>query len=167
MTNTATDGVRFFVAGLAKPGGSKKGFYIEKIKRVVITDASGKKGREWRADVKATAYEAMQGRSPFARDVPLFLGILFVMPRPGSQLRANGEVKDWALLWPVTKPDATKLIRSAEDAMTGIVWVDDAQVVLQLVGKRYGSRIGAEVSIRPMTMEEWYRLAGTLLETSP
>jgi len=29
---------RFFVPGIPRPGGSKKGFYIKKINRVVVTE---------------------------------------------------------------------------------------------------------------------------------
>jgi Holliday junction resolvase RusA-like endonuclease len=38
---------------------------------------------------------------------------------------------------PVVMPDATKLLRGLEDALTGVVWHDDAQIVSQHVEKRY------------------------------
>jgi Holliday junction resolvase RusA-like endonuclease len=36
-----------------------------------------------------------------------------------------------------SKPDLTKLIRSTEDALTGIAWNDDASVVHQVARKLY------------------------------
>jgi Holliday junction resolvase RusA-like endonuclease len=50
----------------------------------------------------------------------------------------------------VTRPDATKLWRPTEDALTGIVWRDDSQIIRQLVRKRYcgpGEVPGAEVLV--------------------
>ncbi len=45
------------------------------------------------------------------------------------------------------KPDATKLVRALEDALTRIVWKDDAQVVTQVVHKRFGEPERAEVYV--------------------
>ena len=43
---------------------------------------------------------------------------------------------------------ATKLIRAVEDALTGIVWRDDAQVAVQKVAKVYGDEPqGAVITI--------------------
>lgn len=49
------------------------------------------------------------------------------------------------------KPDATKLWRSTEDALTGIAWRDDAQISVQVVEKRYGSQSGALIQISSLT----------------
>jgi len=40
-------------------------------------------------------------------------------------------------VFPASRPDLTKLIRSVEDALTGILWRDDAQVISQVALKRY------------------------------
>ena len=42
----------------------------------------------------------------------------------------------------------TKLVRAVEDALTGLVWRDDAQVVVQTVRKRYGHPERAEVLVQ-------------------
>ena len=64
----------------------------------------------------------------------------FYLPRPNSHFRTGKNakrIKDNAPLYHVVKPDATKLIRAAEDALTGVVWRNNAQVVVQLAGKCY------------------------------
>lgn len=128
--------IEFFVPGTPRPGGSKKAFVIKG--RAILTDASGKAGKQWRDSVKAYAMEAMKGRPPMTG--ALNLDITFVMPRPKSHYDAIGFIKDKHLNERIIKrPDCTKLIRSAEDAMTGIVWLDDAQVDHQSCGKVYVS----------------------------
>jgi Holliday junction resolvase RusA-like endonuclease len=38
---------------------------------------------------------------------------------------------------PTVKPDLTKLLRAVEDALTGVVWRDDSQIIHQVVNKEY------------------------------
>jgi crossover junction endodeoxyribonuclease RusA len=45
------------------------------------------------------------------------------------------------------KPDLSKLIRAVEDALTGVVWRDDAQVDDLAVSKRYATNEGAGVFV--------------------
>jgi Holliday junction resolvase RusA-like endonuclease len=47
----------------------------------------------------------------------------------------------------VTKPDTDKLIRSVLDALTGIVWTDDSQVVEILARKQFGIQPGVDIII--------------------
>jgi Holliday junction resolvase RusA-like endonuclease len=57
--------------------------------------------------------------------------------------------------YPSCYPDGSKLIRSTEDALTGILWGDDGQIVRHgLVEKRYAgwpgslSRPGAVITVQ-------------------
>lgn len=148
----------FFVPGIPRPGGSKKGFYIAKIKRVVITDASGKPGKDWRGDVKAVALQAYKG-DPL--DEPLRLSIEFTMPRPKNHYRSNGQLKPGAPHFHTSKPDTTKLIRSLEDALTGILWKDDSSVCMQSAVKVYGEKPGARVTLDSATTQPSIEVALT------
>jgi len=133
--------VRFFVPGLPRPGGSKRGFYIPKLKRVVITE-DNKRCKDWRATVALVAsdsiHEPLQG--------PLEVHFDFCLPRPKGHYGKNG-LRPGAPAYPNVKPDSTKLTRSTEDSLTGIAWRDDAQIVTQLVTKRYAEPIGAWITI--------------------
>jgi Holliday junction resolvase RusA-like endonuclease len=83
-------------------------------------------------------------------DGPLGLAATFTLRRPKGHFgtgRNARKLKPSAACWPVVKPDATKLLRAIEDALTGVVWTDDAQVVEQLATKRYGEPEGAHVEI--------------------
>jgi Holliday junction resolvase RusA-like endonuclease len=123
--------VAFFVPGVPQPGGSKKGFAIQnkatgKWRAIVVEDA--KHNASWRAVVSLAAQEA--GFDPFLG--PVVLTLEFRMPRPkghyGTGRRAH-VLKESAPLAHTSKPDRTKLMRSTEDALTGIAWKDDTQVV--------------------------------------
>ncbi len=137
--------VRFFVPGLPRPGGSKKGFYIPKIKRVVITE-DNKRSKDWRATVALVASETV--KTPM--EGPLFVYFDFRLPRPKGHMGKSG-VRASAPAYPAVKPDTTKFIRSTEDAMTGIVWHDDAQIVAQAGSKQYDNdKIGAWITVCAM-----------------
>lgn len=120
--------ITFFVPGVPAPGGSKRGFYIPALKRVVITDAC-KRNKPWQECVRAAALQAYKGE-PLT--CALHMAVTFLMPRPKSHFGSGkhaAALKPSAPRYHTQKPDATKLMRSLEDALTGIVWRDDSQVV--------------------------------------
>ena len=137
MTTQPATMVSFFAPGKPQPGGSKKGFVNPRNGRVVIVE-DAKRNKDWRAVVALAAQEAMGGHEPLTG--PLALAITFYIPRPkghyGSGKNA-GRLKANAPRYSTSKPDSTKLLRSTEDAMSGIVWRDDAQVVIQTVSRLY------------------------------
>lgn len=80
--------------------------------------------RPWRELVAWAARQVWVG-APTPAAVEVRIG--FVMPRPKSARRKR----------PTVKPDLDKLVRACLDALTGVVWVDDAQVVSVMASKRY------------------------------
>jgi Holliday junction resolvase RusA-like endonuclease len=95
----------------------------------------------WRAAVGFTARAAMRSR-------PLLEGLvvaqfLFVRPRPKAHYgtgRNERMLKDSAPAAPATTPDVLKLARAVEDALTGVVYIDDSQIVDEVIAKRYCHR---------------------------
>lgn len=141
--------ISLFVPGIPKPGGSKRGFYNAKLGRVLITEDC-KASKSWRAVVSLAAREAYQG---YPLVGPLELTVAFVMPRIGSHYGSgkNAEkLKPAAPKFHTVKPDATKLMRSTEDALTGILWRDDAQIARQTVEKSYGECAGAWITVEQL-----------------
>ena len=61
--------------------------------------------------------------------------------------RNADQVKASAPPHPTTKPDATKLVRAVEDALTGVIWRDDSQVVRQWASKVYDDCEGVSVIV--------------------
>lgn len=145
--------VRFFVPGVPAPGGSKKAFaFVGKDGRPranVVDDAKG--NADWRACVALAARRAMRGDEPLGG--PLRFVMTFVVPRPKGHFgtgRNAAKLRPSAPAHPTSKPDVTKLVRSTEDALKGVAWADDCQVVRQTAWKEYGARPGAWVSIYRM-----------------
>jgi len=135
--------VRFFVPGIPAPGGSKKGFVVGK--RAVIVDDC-KRSKPWMQRVASVAADHFA--TPLVG--PVEVTFSFVVPRPkghyGSGRNVN-TIKPSAPEYPTTKPDTTKFVRSTEDALKGIAWGDDSQVVSQRAVKRYGLRPGVMIEI--------------------
>src|SRR4051812_14282281 len=141
--------VSFNAHGRPQPAGSKRAFPIRRKEgggwvatgKVAVVD-DNPKTKGWQAEVANEAALAMMEHGfsdPF--DGPLGLSVRFTLRRPKGHFgtgRNAGVVKASACLWPIVKPDATKLVRAIEDALTGVVWTDDAQVVEQLATKCYG-----------------------------
>lgn len=146
---TNNDRIELRVYGIPRPGGSKRAFAHAKTGRIIVTDDC-RKNRDWRNAVVAAAVEAYQGEPLLG---PLSLYVEFLLPRPRGHFgngRNEGQVRRSAPTHPVTKPDATKLLRSTEDALTGLLWRDDAQIVRQTVRKLYGSPAGARIVVERM-----------------
>ena len=137
----------FTVHGNAQPAGSKRGFVNHVTGRVIVTD-DNKRLKPWQGEVKAAAAEAMDGRPLF--EGPLDVWLVFYRPRPRGHYTGKGELSAGGrrALVPTTKPDVLKLARGVEDALTGIVWRDDAQIVDELLTKRYGEPARVEVRVR-------------------
>lgn len=140
-------GCEFTVYGIPQPGGSKKGFIIRgkgKKDRVVITDDNEQKVKPWKNNIEIVAAELMGERPLY--EGPLMLVVEFYIPRPKGHYGVHG-VKRSAPRYPTVRPDATKLLRPLEDALSGVLWKDDAQIVEQIVRKRYGEPPRAEVKL--------------------
>lgn len=108
---------------------------------VVNTVEDNKKAKPWMQQVAWTA-RSEWGSRPLLTD-PLAVEFIFVRERPKGHYRTGrfaGVLKDWALLaFPTTKPDVLKQARAVEDALSGIVYRDDAQIVDERIVKVYGA----------------------------
>jgi Holliday junction resolvase RusA-like endonuclease len=145
--------IQFFVPGIPAPGGSKRGFYNKKLGRVLMVPASNKT-KPWMVQVSAFALEAMQRQNKATMlGLPILLWIEFKLLRPQCHFRTGqhkGKLKPRAPRFSTSKPDLTKLVRSTEDACTGILWHDDSQVAMHNLTKRYcdpGEVPGASIKV--------------------
>lgn len=108
----------------------------------------------WRKHVAATASIAMAGRAPVGKHKPLLLGCVFRIDRERttkSGAHRAGAGNDW----PVVGQDFDKLVRAINDALTGVVFHDDGQVVGMLPWsyKRWtvpGERPGVSIRLCPV-----------------
>lgn len=141
VTATASSGssiqltrvISFTVYGVPRPQGSKRhvgnGVMIEMSKAL----------KPWRQDVAATAWTQVNGVIPFAAHVPVEMTLNFYFTRPKSAKKRRAMT---------TRPDGSKLLRAVEDALTGIIYADDAQIVEWHIRKHYGGPDRVTVEIR-------------------
>jgi crossover junction endodeoxyribonuclease RusA len=143
--------ISFFVSGVAKPAGSKRGFFIPKINRVVIVDANPN-SKDWKTDVKHAASEHYKG--PLI-ETPIILKLTFFIVRPKGHFRTGKNsniLRDSAPAFPTSKPDVLKLARGVEDALTGIIYKDDSLIVTEHLYKRYCEQPGVQIEISEQTL---------------
>lgn len=127
--------ISFSVPGVPVQGGSKKAFpYRKQGKlRIAITDVTGDRGKHWRAKTALAGAKAMQeaGLDAPIRTAILF-GVTFYMPRPKAHYGSGKNqciVKNSAPLHMIFMPDLDKLVRSTQDALSGVVWEDDRLII--------------------------------------
>ena len=94
--------------------------------RPVIKDENTDDSRKWMKAVAQVAKSEMRDAEPITR--PVVLTARFYFERPKCHFgtgRNAGIVKDSAPVHHGQSPDIAKLLRALEDAMSGIVYVDD------------------------------------------
>jgi crossover junction endodeoxyribonuclease RusA len=101
---------------------------------------------DWRATVRIKAAKAMADREPSR--AAIVINARFLFTRPKSHLRKDGTPRDSAPRLPITRStrDIDKLERAVLDALTGVVFVDDAQVVSVNKGKEYSHVPGLDLT---------------------
>lgn len=145
-----TSGVSFrknSETGLSEPVKTADGRFVT-FTRESGSETVRERKASWRADLAKAARRSIadQGAGPWFSDEPLEVMFLFVRSRPSSHYgtgRNAGVIKDWALsLRPVTRPDLLKHARAAEDALSGVVYGDDSQIVEERIVKAYSDQVG-------------------------
>jgi Holliday junction resolvase RusA-like endonuclease len=151
MPRASRDGLTFTVHGAAQPAGSKRAFKLGS-GAVVVTD-DNKKARPWKREVADAAATAMLSHAITDNgtlvDGPLSVRMIFYVPRPQGHYGAKG-LRPSAPPYPTKRPDVLKLARAVEDAMTGIVYRDDAQIVREQLVKDYGEPARVEITVEPL-----------------
>ena len=138
--------IEFFVPGIPRPGGSKRGFYNPKLGRVMMVKDGGQVEENWQQAVSFAGQRAIGDMPPL--DGPLGVRVEFRVPRPKGHLGKRGLLPS-APPFPTTRPDLTKLWRGTEDALKGICWRDDSQIVWQKIVKVFAATPGAAIRIEP------------------
>lgn len=108
---------------------------------------------------KTTAYEAAvawayksaaakANKQPYAGDVPLSLTVIAHMPIPSSRPKYQRIAMDDGSIMPTGRPDWDNIGKIISDALNGIAYKDDAQIVDARVIKVYSNVPHVEVQIK-------------------
>lgn len=139
--------IAFTVYGQAEPAGSKRAFVVKG--RAVVTDAN-RRSAPWKQEVASQGAMAMADIALL--EGPLEVWFTIYVPRPAGHFGKKGNLLPSARLYPTARPDLLKLARGLEDALTGIVWRDDSQIVVERLVKLYGDPARVEVEIREIAV---------------
>ncbi len=128
--------LKFTAIGIPQPQGSSSAFIPKGWKRAIVTSANPKlKG--WRLTVGAAALAALRSahasKPLFPKGQPVAIDLQFYLPRPKRQKGDRPHV---------STPDSDKLARGICDALTGILYADDAQVNEITLRKAYAPTDG-------------------------
>lgn len=105
-----------------------------------------KKQRNFMAELKDVAEQAMQGRAPL--DGPLMVECVFAWPWPRAMsARKRGQP---GAKWRTSRPDADNLIKLVGDALNGVVWRDDAIIAIAHGWKMHGDAAETRVRVRTL-----------------
>ena len=156
----------FTVVGVAVPKGSTRAFVPQKWARAAVAQgrapraivtSDNPKTKGWQQTIaNCAALELLRAENVHCRfpEGPVVLEVAFFLPRPQALLtKANAARR----IPHVKKPDLDKLLRSTKDALTGVVWTDDSQVVKVNAMKHYcapGDYPAAIIRVRDVGPEE-------------
>jgi len=111
--------------------------------------------RAYQAKISIIASNAMGGEPSLAGPIEVTIRAEYVIPKSWPKKKKEVAV------WKTTKRDANKIIKLCLEAMTKIVYADDAQVVSLSLKKVYGPHARLFVSARELSRGDC-ALAGLL-----
>lgn len=120
----------FDVYGTPAPQGSKKAFINARTGRAQVKEQLAERINSWRADVRQTGLDH-RIEDLGLLDAPLVVDLIFTFMRPKNHYgtgRNATVLKPSAPPRPAGMPDLSKLARSTEDALTAVLWKDDARI---------------------------------------
>lgn len=132
--------IAFTILGTPQPQGSMKAFVIKGKARMT---SANEKMKPWRQEVGQTALAARAESGCHevwaGRHVPVIVHYEFYFAKPKSARKNRKR--------PAVKPDIDKLVRSTNDALKGILYADDGQIVHMRASKEYGLPERAEIRV--------------------
>lgn len=138
----------FDVRGKPITQGSKKGFV--RGGKVAMVESGGQGLKDWRYAM------AEEGRRVIGGDPmlegPISVSIVFTLLKPKSAPKKIVNL----LKWPTKRGlDVDKGARAVLDALTGVLYKDDSQVVILTVTKRFDDVLGASIMVTQPYGEWW------------
>ena len=99
------------------------------------------KTRKYEEVIRKSAGKAMAGRPPF--DGPVGVKCEFCFKTPRKSAENVGE-------WKPGRPDLDNLLKAVTDAMNGIVYNDDSQIVIALATKKQALCDSVFIEVKPL-----------------
>ena len=107
-----------------------------------------RKQHEYRALLRLIAQQKMGGRKPLSAPLEVVIGSYFPIPRSWSKVKQRAAAV--CAILPAKRPDIDNIVKLAKDAMNGVVYRDDAQIVSLRAIKRYDEKPRLEIRVEPI-----------------
>lgn len=107
-----------------------------------------KKTHDFERDV-ARAY-TLQSKEYFEKGQAIKVAILFGLPIPKTATKKRREEMEKGTIDHIKRPDVDNLVKAVLDALNGVAYEDDAQIVLVAAAKRYSDKPFVNVRIVPV-----------------
>lgn len=134
--------IQFFVPGKPQGKGRARAF---KMRNGHIGHYTPGKTKTYEGLIQSGAIDAMGVERPTCRPVKLSLLINYEVPiswpKWKIQYALNGQIA------PTVKPDSDNVCKAVKDALNGVVWKDDCQVVMMDIQKQYSVDPGLLISV--------------------
>ncbi len=137
------DGVAFPLPGHPQGKGRARAF----LRGGHIGHYTPEKTRSYEGMIRVAAMDAMAGRPPFTVPVTMEVSAFFAVPASWPKKRRDDALA--GRVRPGKKPDLSNVQKAAEDAINGVVFLDDALIVSSYAMKRYSDMPRVEVLVMP------------------
>ena len=137
MTFVVTFSVDGIPHGKGRPRFKRMGNFVQ-----TYTDV---KTKTYEALVKEAAQKAMGSSEPLETPVSFHCHIRLPVPKSYSKKRTEACLS--GLVSPIKKPDWDNVAKSVADAMNGVVYLDDSQIVRAVIRKAYAAEAGIDVVV--------------------
>lgn len=102
----------------------------------------------YEADISAAFRTAYPGAKPAKGAMEIKLTAVFPVPVSWPVKKKQAALA--GMLKPTVKPDCDNIVKVVADALNGLAWEDDKQIVYATIEKKYGIFQGVEVWICPI-----------------
>lgn len=104
-----------------------------------------KKTKNYEDKVRQSAQQAMNGHEPLETPIAIQMTIKLPVPKSYSKKRTSDCLNKFEM--PIKRPDWDNVAKAITDAINGVVYVDDCQIVSASVHKMYGLEPCVEVYV--------------------
>lgn len=101
--------------------------------------------------VAHACHQAMKGDAPFSGPLAVIFSVTVQIPASWSKKRQSRAMD--GIIGATKKPDIDNVVKALCDAMNGVAYKDDAQIIELTVTKHYGDTPGVHVRLYPVDKE--------------
>lgn len=134
--------ISFFVPGKPQGKGRARAF---KMRNGHIGHYTPEKTKTYEGFIRTQAIDAMGVERPTRRPVKLSLLINYEVPTSWPSWKIQSALE--GQIAPTVKPDSDNVVKAVKDALNGVAWRDDCQVVMMEVQKQYSLDPGLLISV--------------------